>query len=242
LWWIPAGTAPLFALGLVPSERHVVFCSVGAAIFISIVLFKLSEWVSRGAKPSSIVLGCILLLAFSIPGCLFLKQRQAVWKHASEIATEIVEQTMNVYPIPERDTTFFFLNVPDSIDGAFVFRFENLGYALRLLYEDDSLEVVRIVTPDRVPGPITTNRQAARFRIGAMGGHIYLPENYARDSRLSEHWQTLQQLGILGRDFRFAGDWEKYAKSPFLIYTRDKLVPASPDELKKTLQELYLLF
>ena len=39
LWWILAGAAPLFALGLAPSERHVVFSSAGAAILVSTLLW-----------------------------------------------------------------------------------------------------------------------------------------------------------------------------------------------------------
>lgn len=239
LWWILAGAAPLFALGLAPSERHVVFSSAGAAILVSTLLFKLSEHITRGKKPISIGLGCILVTAFAVPSFSFLKQTQTLWKNASTIANDIVEKTIIAYPAPESDSTFFFLNVPDSIGGAFVFRFDNLEHALRIYYEDDSIEVVRASTFDRVPQTTFSDRRLAYFRIGAMGGHIYLPEKHSQGPRLPKQWLELEQMGILTKNSRYIEDWRRYAASPYLIYTRKGLMTAPPDKLKELLEGLY---
>jgi hypothetical protein len=241
LWWIPAAVSPIFALGLVPSERHLIISSVGAAVFLSLALFKMSAWLTQGAKPSSIVIGCVIVMAFSISGLHFLKQRGNAWKHASDIANGIVKDTMTIHPVPKDITTFFFLNVPDAVDGAFVFRFKNLEYALRLFYGNDSINVVRIVSPDRIPSGALANRNGAYFKIGAMGGYIYLPDNFLESPRVNDQWERMKRLEVLRQDFRFERDWERYADSPFLVYTENGLVRTSSDELRKVFRELYSL-
>ncbi|UCD58653.1 MAG: hypothetical protein JSV16_05975 [Candidatus Hydrogenedentota bacterium] len=241
LWWILASAAPILALGLVPSERHTVFGSAGAALLVSIALFRSAGWIVRKPGTYSIMLGCVLAAAFSASGCYFLKQRQAIWKHASEVANNLVEQTVSIYPIPARNTTFFFLNVPDSIDGALIFRFENLAYALRLFYGDDSIDVIRIVTPERVPSGALSNAKAAYFRIAAMGGHIHVPRQYSQSPQLAAGWQKIERLQILTEDVRYLRNWDRYSVSPFLIYAGGALIPAPSEELIAILQELYSL-
>ncbi len=241
VWWIPAAAAPLFALGLVPSERHLIISSVGASILVSLALFRLSEWFGRGAKPLAIAMSCTLMIVFCASGLYSLKQRQRAWAYASVVADHIVGQTVRMYPAPEKNTTFFFLNVPDSIDGAFVFRFENLGYALRLFYKDDSIEVIRIVALDKMPYVSPVDGRAAYFRIGALGGHIYLPDNHLQSPRLREQWERLEREEILTKNYQLARDGERYAGSPFLVYAEKALAPSTSDELRRVLQNVYSL-
>jgi hypothetical protein len=241
IWWILASAAPVMALGLVPSERHVVLGSVGAAILVSIALFRLAERIARRANAASIALASFFVIIYAASGCYFLKQRQAIWRHASEVAGSVVEQTTRSYPAPARDTTFFFLNVPDSIQGALVFRFENLAYALRLAYEDDSVEAVRIVTLDKVPHGSLSSAESAYFKIAAMGRHVYLPEESLQNAQLAARWQRLDELAILRKDSGYLRDWDRYGASPFLAYAGGVLVPSSPEELKAVLRELYSL-
>jgi len=241
LWWIPTAAAPLFALGLVPSERHVVISSVAASILIALALLKLSEWLSHGVKLSSLIIACVLVVAFSVSGLYSLKHRQKAWGDASDVTRTIVEKTMIMYPIPDDDTTFFFLNVPDSIDGAFVFRFDNLGYALKLFYGNDSLVVVRIVTLDKIPDAALASREAAYFKIGAMGGYVYVPDDHLQVPHLKERWERLERLDILRNDFRYARNWERYSASPFILCRENTLAPKRSDELRKVLDRLYSL-
>jgi len=132
LLWMLSSAAPVLALGLVPSERHVLFGSAGGAILIAIALFKLGELISRKTPLPAIAVSCIFTVLFAGTSFHFLKQRQALWEHASHVAGSIVEQTMAMHPKPEPSSTIFFFNVPDSIDSAFVFRFENLAYAMQV--------------------------------------------------------------------------------------------------------------
>lgn len=241
LWWILASAAPVLALGLVPSERHVVLGSVGAAILVSIALFRLAERITPAANGTSIALASFLVLMCATSSCFFLKQRQAIWRYASKVAGGVVEQTTRSYPAPARNMTFFFLNVPDSIEGALVFRFENLAYALRLAYEDESIDAVRIVTLDRVPHGSLSSAQSAYFKIDAMGGHVYLSEESLEDARLAARWRRLAELAILRKDSRYLREWDRYGGSPFLVYAGGVLMPSSPNELKTVLSELYSL-
>lgn len=239
--WILAAAAPLFALGLFPSERHVVFSSAGAAVFLSVVFFGLSERIARKSGTASIALAFIFTAAFAAPSCVSLKQTQNMWKQASNAANDIIEQTMAAYPHPAENTTFFFLNIPDSIGGAFVFRFENLQPALRLYYKDESIDAVRIVSFDKVPLGTNVGWQAAYFNIAAMGGNVYIPEEKAEGPDQPLQWQELTRLGILGKNFRYSDNWERYNASPFLIYSRDGLKARPPTELKAVADSLYSL-
>jgi hypothetical protein len=239
--WILASAVPVLAVGLVPSERHVVLSSVGAAILISVALFRLAKSITRRENEFSMVLGCIFAVVFAAPGYYSLKQRQAVWMHASEVANNVVEQTIRAYPNPAPDTTFFFLNVPDTIDGALVFRFDNLAYALRLFYGNDSTEAVRIFTPDKLPADVLLSGQLTYFRISAMGGHLYLPSQYSQRPSLATRWDKLEQMQILRKDRRYLNDWDRYADSLFFVYDGGTLFLAPSEELKIVLQELYSL-
>jgi hypothetical protein len=241
LWWILASAAPVLGLGLVPSERHMVWGSVGAAILVSITLFKLSERLTPRSKPYSVALGCIFAIAFAGTSCHFLKQRQAIWKHASEIASDVIEQTQRFCPAPSPNATFFFLNVPDSVDGAFVFRFDNLKYALRLFYGDDSIDAVRIVTVEMVPYGALSNGKTAYFKVGAMGGHIYLAEQSLQERSFVERWRRLKGFGILKRDTRYLGPLDRYDASPFLVYEGGALSPQPPETFWKVARNLYSL-
>jgi hypothetical protein len=239
--WIPAAAAPLFALGLVPSERHAVVSSAGAAILLAILFFGLSERVARKSAAASVVIGMIFVAAFAAPNLAVLKQTQSRWERASKIANDVIQQTISAYPHPPANTTMFFLNIPDSIGGAFVFRFENMRPALQLYYGDDSIDVVRIVTLDRIRASADSGWQVVYIDIGAMGGNIYAPEAEADEREQSIRWQELNQLGILGKDFRYIDNWRRYESSPFLAYSDEGLEPLPPEELKKVVDNLYSL-
>ncbi|MBI5118370.1 hypothetical protein HZA56_18000 [Candidatus Poribacteria bacterium] len=241
LWWIMVSAAPVLCLGLVPSERHMVLGSSAAAILISVALFGLSESAAPRSRRYSIVLGCVLAIAFAGTSCYYLKQRQTIWKHASDIAGDVVEQTTQIYPAPGSGTTFFFLNVPDSVEGALVFRFDNLKYALRLFYGDESLDAVRIVTVEMIPYGALSYGKSAYFKIGALGGHIYFPERSLQDQVCAERWRRVKQLGIVGKDSRYQRDWERYVGSPFLVYEGGEVSPRRPEALKEALENLYSL-
>jgi hypothetical protein len=239
--WILAAAAPLFALGLVPSERHVVVSSAGASVLLSVLFFRLSEKIARKSDAMAIGMGFVLVVAFVLPGCVFLKQKQNAWKHASIISSDVIEQTMVAYPQPAESTTFFFLNVPDSIDGALVFRFDNIRLALRLYYEDETIDAVRIVTLDKVPSGATAGWEGIYFTIAAMGGNVYVPMNAAEGAEQPAQWQELSRMGILGKNFRYIDNWERYRSSPFLVYSRDGLMPQPSGELKTVVGSLYSL-
>ncbi len=241
LWWILASAAPVLGLGLVPSERHMVLGSVGAAILVSVTLFKLSERLSQQSKAYAAAVGFVLVIAFAGTSFHFLRQRQAIWGRASQIASDIVEQTMRFYPAPAPDTTFFFLNVPDAIEGALVFRFDNLAYALRLFYGDDSMDAARIVTIDSVPYSSLVSGKSAYFKIGAMGGHIYFAGGSPQDPASMERWQKMELLEILASDDRYLEDWGRFSASPFLVFENGALSPRSPEALEKVLGNLYSL-
>ena len=239
--WIMAAAAPLFALGLAPSERHIVIGSAGAAILLSVVFFRLSEEIIRKSEAMAVALGCMLAITFAVPSCAFLKQRQSAWKHASVISNDVIKKTMDAYPHPVEDTTFFFLNVPDSIDGALVFRFENMRLALRLYYGDESIDAVRIVTLDKVPPGTAAGWQKIYFTIAAMGGNVYVPIGVVEGAEQSKQWQELGSMGILGKNFRYMDNWERYTPSPFLVYSPNGLTAQPPGELKRVVNSLYTL-
>ena len=132
-------------------------------------------------------------------------------------------------------------HIPDSIGGAFVFRFENMRPALQLSYEDDSIDVVRIVTLDRIRAGASAGWQAVYLDIGAMGGNIYAPEAEADEREQPIRWQELNQLGILGKNFRYIDSWQRYESSPFLAYYDGGLKPLPAAELKKVADNLYSL-
>jgi len=234
--WIMAGASPMFALGLAPSERHIVFSSVGAAILISVVFFKLAEWTTRGQKPSAVLVGLVLVAAFAVPSFNSLRQTQRLWKRASMIASSVLEQTTAIHPAPQDNSTLFFLNVPDSIDGALVFRFGNIEHALRLYYGNDSLKAVRIVTLDKVPSRRLARAESAYFSIAAMGGHIYVPREPA-----GTRWRKLESLEIIRRNSHYIDDWERYKNAPLFVYAEDTLRAMPPADLEKVLKSLYSL-
>jgi hypothetical protein len=215
--------------------------SAGGAILLSVVFFWLSEKLIRKSEAMAIALGCVLTIAFAVPSCAFLKQRQGAWRHASFISHEIIEKTMELYPHPSEDATFFFLNVPDSIDGGLVFRFDNMRLALRLYYGDESIDAVRIVTLDRVSQGAVSGWQGTYFSIAAMGGNVYVPKKVAEEKEQSARWQNLTRMGIVGKNFRYIDNWEHYAESPFLVYSPDGLVAQPESELKKVVDSLYSL-
>jgi hypothetical protein len=235
LCWILAGTAPVVGLGLTPSERHVVFSSAAAALLIAIFLFILAERIARRSSLSASSIGFALVLFFSAANFLFLNQRRIAWKAASEIAANTVETTMSYYPAPAPDTTFFFLNVPDAHDGAFVFRFNNLAYALRLYFKTPSLNVIRIVTLERISPETLSNPTYAYFRISAMGGHVFPGD------REGPSMVKLNDLPFLSRNSIYLDAWQSYSRSPFFVYSGGRLIPSSPSELRKVLQDLYSL-
>jgi len=239
--WVIAAAAPLFALGLVPSERHVVFGSAGAAVLLAIVFFEISTRIAKRTEAASVAVGFVLAGAFAIASCYSLKQAQDSWRHASIMAGDIVEQTMAAYPDPAENTIFFFLDVPDSIEGAFVFRFDNLQTALRLYYGDDSIKAVRVATLDRARLGTGMAWQAAYFNIAAMGGNIHVPKDQVEGPDQSTRWRNLSELGILGKDFLYIDKWEEYRSSPFLAYSSDGLKILPPDELKQVVDSLYTL-
>jgi hypothetical protein len=217
--------------------------SVGAAIFLAILFFRLSERITRRSPKFAVGIGLIFALAFTGTSLIALKQRQEAWARASFTASAVVEQTMLAYPAIGEDTTFFFMNVPDSIDGAFVFRFDNLTTALRLYYGDESIEAVRIAALDTFPSALLRSggREAIYFKIGAMGGNIYVPEGQIEGPSQSPEWRKLEQLGIMGKNFRYIDKWDRYEPSPFLVYSRDGLMRPSPAELKIIVDSLYSL-
>ncbi len=239
--WIMGAAAPLFALGLFPSERHVALSSAGAAIFLSLVFFQLSQRIARKTPWAPFALGFALTAAFAAPSLITLKQSQRAWKHASDVADRVIEQTMAAYPHPAEDTTFFFLNVPDSVDGAFVIRFDNMRPALRLRYADESLDAVRIVALDKVPLGASYTREAVYFSIGAMGGNVHVPREMAERPEQPGRWRELSRLGILGRSFRYGDNWEQYRSAPFLEYSHGEMKSLPSDELKEVVDNLYSL-
>ncbi|GAB4350782.1 MAG: hypothetical protein Kow0099_34540 [Candidatus Abyssubacteria bacterium] len=239
LAWILAGSAPVLVLGLVPSERHVVFGSAGAAILLAIAISKLGERLGKtGAASGTIAM--VLAVMFSAVSFYFLQQRQAIWKKASETASYVVSQTQDAFPTSP-PTTFFYLNVPDTLDGALVFRFENLEYALKLAYRNDSIEVVRIVTLDRISPDALKSAESAYFKIAAMGGNVFLPKE-SLDDGLTRRWERLAAYGILDRNTRYFSEWARYETAPLFAYTGTGLVLMPRQHLKQILTEsLYSL-
>lgn len=239
--WMMTAAAPLFALGLVPSERHVVISSAGAAILLSFAFFGLSDRMVRKNRRASIALGFMLAAAFAVTSLVTLKRTQEAWRHASDVANGIIEQTVAYYPHPAEDTTFFFMNVPDSVDGAFVFRFDNMRPALRLRYGNESIDAVRIVTLDNIPLGESTGWQTTYFGIAAAGGNIHVPRESIEEPDQSSRWRRLDELGIVGRSFRYIDNWERYGSSPFLVYSRGELKSLPPGDLKAVVDDLYTL-
>jgi hypothetical protein len=188
-----------------------------------------------------VALGFVLAAAFAAPSLGALKQSQRAWKHASDVADRVIEQTMAAHPHPAEGATFFFLNVPDSVDGAFVIRFDNMRPALRLHYGDESIDAVRIVTLDEAPLGTSLTREGAYFSIGAMGGNVHVPREVAERPEQPGQWRELSQLGILGKSFRYSDNWEQYSSSPFLAYSRGEMKPLSSDELREVVDNLYSL-
>lgn len=241
LLWIVSSAGPMLALGLVPSERHVVFGSAAGAILIAVALFKLSELAERKTSLPAVAFACIFVISFAGTSLYFLKQRQVIWRNASHVAGAIVKQTITMHPMPERDSSIFFLNVPDSLDGAFIFRFENLAYALRTFYKNEDLEVVRVVTLDKLSFDALTSRESAYFKLGAMGGHLYLPENYSEMDWSAKRWDRLKELGVVKKNTQYLEKHKRYGGSPLFIYSDNSLAMAPPEELKKLLENLYSL-
>jgi hypothetical protein len=227
LGWILAGTLPVIGLGLVPSERHVALSSAGAALLTVIIVFGVARRLSQRTIFADAGAVCLVLL-FSATSFYFLNQRRVMWKTASDIAAGIVEQTVTACPAPGPDTTFFYLNVPDTYDSALVFRFENLSYALRLSYRNPTLKAVRIITPERVSPAIFSNPAYLYFRLSAMGGNMFLRSADKKYAFLSQNLNYLEK-------------WPLYKESPFFIYSRGRLLPATSDDLKEVLQRLYSL-
>jgi hypothetical protein len=238
LAWIVAGSAPVLALGLVPSERHVVFSSAGAAILVGLALSKPAKRLHRtGAAPA--IVAVALAVLFSSASLYFLKQRQTIWKTASKTAAHLISQTITAFPAPP-NTTFFYLNVPDTMDGAFVFRFENLEYGLKLAYGNDSIEVVRVVSLDRIPPNALATSQSAYFNIAAKGGNIFVPKE-SLNEELTARWEQIKAYGILDKNPRYSNEWKRYEASPFFSYTGEGLLLMPPYRLRFILDELYSL-
>ncbi|RJP15560.1 MAG: hypothetical protein C4520_20075 [Candidatus Abyssobacteria bacterium SURF_5] len=237
--WILAGAIPVVALGLVPSERHVVFSSAGGAVLIAIVFWKFADRLSRRSVAASTAILAFLVLAFSATSFSYLNERRVTWKTASDAAARLVWRTTAAYPAPAPDTTFFFLNVPDTYDGAFIFRFDNLSYALRLAYNDPSLRAVRIILPDQVTPGMLANPAYAYFRISAMGGNVYLGQSAQAVS--APEYVPLLGLPYLRPNISYISNWSEYRNSPFLVYRPGHLIPETPEHLKVILQGLYSL-
>jgi hypothetical protein len=237
LGWMFAGVVPIILLGLAPSERHVVFSSAGAAVLIAIALSAAAERLFARTPLAAKASALFLVFVFSATSFYFLNQRRVAWKTASDIAASIVAQTVTAYPAPQSNETFFFLNAPDTYDGAFVFRFENLAFALRLFYKQPSVEAVRIVTSERIPPEILSNTAYAYFRISAMGGNI----THVKAGNNLEFTNKISNIPFLSKNCSFLDNWTRYRNSPFLVYSQGRLIPSSPEQLKDILQDLYSL-
>ncbi len=74
-----------------------------------------------------------------------------------------------------------------------------------------------------------------------MGGNVHVPREMAERPERPGLWRDLSQLGILGKSFRFADDWERYRSSPFLAYSNGEMKALPSDELKTVVDNLYTL-
>lgn len=241
LVWIVVGSAPVLILGLVPSERHVVFSSVAGAILVALGLFKVSEKIFPSRNGPAVLVGFLLTVLFAGTSAYYLKKKQGAWRFASLVTSAIIEQTVEKYEPSRSNTTFFYFNVPDSVEGALIFRFDNLTYALRLAYADDSVKAIQIVTIRMIAPDVSSHFGTAYFKIAALGGNIYAPEHLLEDEEIRKRWDRLGELNVLEKNETFLRDWEQYEDSPFFVYFRGELIPVPSAKLESVLHSLYSL-
>jgi hypothetical protein len=74
-----------------------------------------------------------------------------------------------------------------------------------------------------------------------MGGNVHIPLKVAEGREQSTQWEELGRMGILGKNFRYIDNWERYIPSPFLVYSPDGLIAQPAGELKKVVNSLYTL-
>ncbi len=123
------------------SARYLYLPAVGLAIgcagllFQSVILFRTDRGYRRAGGLRYLVFGICVFLSI---GCL--RARNLRWQQAGFEAEQILSEIQAQVPTPRPYATFVLPPLPDSHEGAYVFR-NGIQEALRLRYDDDTLNV-----------------------------------------------------------------------------------------------------
>ncbi len=142
--WMLIGITFLPTSYLVTQERQLYLPSAVSGLFLSGVIFIIYSYI----KGKSVLIKTFFIISV-ISGLVYsgqlLYQRNEVWKNAGNIAQSIAGQLADQLAEVGTDKKVYFVNVPDSVNGAYIYR-THLQQAVEFLLNRQGPQL--IVTPE----------------------------------------------------------------------------------------------
>jgi len=141
------------------ADRLAYLPSVGFALLVGLAF----QWIRNRSHRLAWVL---VLVTFLI--CATLTQaRLTWWVQAGAIARGILEDLKALYPDLPPGVELWFAEVPDNVNGAYVYR-NGLESAVRLVYQERNLSVHIVSEPSRFPEPCSQKALCFSLKGGRL--------------------------------------------------------------------------
>lgn len=134
-------------LAVLPFVLFVPFGNAGRYFYVSAIGFSLLEGVigcwaydkvrarsATVAQIAAVLVGGVYLTS----SVVLMQQRINEWRHAGEVAADIVEQAKRLYPGVPEGSTMLFVALPGQYEQAYIFLGGGIGGAIDLAYRDQS--------------------------------------------------------------------------------------------------------
>ncbi len=201
---------PVASVAVVPAERHVYLPSAFAATLLALAAARLLGPGPRRAR--LVTMAAAFWLAVQLAAA---HQRVRAWRDADTHVRAVLEQTERLLPGLPANALLLYLGVPDEVDGALVFRFENINAFLHARYGLDGLRGMLLSTPADLPATLLEAPGMLRFTIAARGSHVYWPDSM-HGGAFAKHDDLLVRRGRLGKSWLLA-DWIRAGKPAYVL-------------------------
>jgi len=121
-------------------DKHFYLSSVGFAMILSLLLFRLHASMSRWRPTWGRAASVTVVAAWLVSSVFILGQRVEEWKVAGEMVQNILSQVKALHPEIGSDTQIYFVNLPRYHGRAYVMQ-PGIPSAMHIVYEDFGLKV-----------------------------------------------------------------------------------------------------
>jgi len=112
---------------------------------------------------------------YLISSAMIVQQRIDEWRHAGEIAADVIEQTKRLYPSIPAGSTMLFVGLPDQYKQAYVFLGGGIGGAMDLAYRGQPSSPMAYQTRD--PLVVSFLKEARVVDRPVRGLYVFLYED-----------------------------------------------------------------